>query len=170
LTVSAGPGLTLENTILPQGSTFWHPTGLDLPGDPVVTSCGTWNLSLSLDGTYPQPVSPLVLQPAAEDSTHGVLATVLQVKAHLHLVNPSTGQAFDDSLRLGFGLAGPWSLAAGDSSDPAMGSDLVFPTGPCGKVWILESSPFSHQFVPVSDGCDFCWQTVAPNCSGGACP
>jgi hypothetical protein len=144
---SSGPVVTVRRPDEPSGLTVWQPTAFEMKGAPVVTSCGVWEVSLSLDTTAPQPLSPLVLEPAAGDSTHGFLASVLAVRAHLHLVNLRTGQTFDDPLRLGLGLVGPWSLASPDgTTDPATSSLRVFPDGQCGPVWLLESSALVGQF------------------------
>lgn len=74
----------------------WRVTGLDLAADPVVTSCGVWDVSLRLDATGPQPAL----------STR---AGIFTIKGRLHLANPVTGQVADVPL-----LAG----ALGDEPDP----------------------------------------------------
>jgi hypothetical protein len=64
----------------PRGS--WRVTGLELAADPVVTSCGVWDVSLRLDTTGPQ---------SALSTSAGSFA----VKARLHLANPATGEVAD---------------------------------------------------------------------------
>ncbi len=101
----------------------------------VATPEGTWDAALTLDPDLLQPESPAALEEMPEDPNRGVLAGVLEMKALLRLVNRDTGETFDRSLNLGFGLAGHWALDSTDES-PA-DSDLVFftydgdgPTGP----------------------------------------
>lgn len=70
----------------PSAHPQWRVTGMDLAADSVVTSCGTWNVSLKLDTPGPQPTSP-------------ALPSLLQ--ARLHLANPALGKVADDLLVLG---------------------------------------------------------------------
>jgi len=80
----------------------WRVTGIDLAADPVMTSCGVWDVALRLHPLDPQPASP-------------ALASVLT--GRLHLTNPATGQTADFPL-----LPGSF---ADDSDDPADPPDCL---------------------------------------------
>jgi hypothetical protein len=142
-------------------------TDLSIEGTPVTSSCGTWSVSLSLDPAGPQLESVVVLAVAGGDPTHGLLASVLAVRVRLRLVNLRTGQVFDEVMRIGLGLAGPWSLASSaGATDPAMSNLLPFPEGNCGPVWLLEASNRVKQFWS-GDDCEVCLSTALPASPGG---
>ena len=92
-------------------------TGIHLRGEPVETSCGVWEISLDLDTTESQPISPMALKPGSENPGQGVFSTLLEMKVRLRLTNETTGQEIDEPLVLGLGLSGPWSLAPSDKKN-----------------------------------------------------
>jgi hypothetical protein len=90
---------------------MWQATALEILVEPVATSCGIWDVRLSLDAPESQPLSPMMLTPAAGDPGHGLVAGVVELKTQLHLANPAQGKAVDYPLVLGLGLRGSWRLA-----------------------------------------------------------
>lgn len=119
----------------------WHVAELDEPlvFTPVTTSCGVWDVSLSFDPR--QPSSPLLLKPDPNDPERGHIASVLEMNVHLHLVNQTTGQASDNPLVLGLGVAGPWALEAAEepSNDPLGRAALSVPGSGsgCYPIWTV---------------------------------
>lgn len=100
----------------------WQIIGLNLSLAPVETSCGIWDVSLTLDPTNPQPATPVILTPASDDPGHGIFAGVLEMSTNLLLSNRDTGQIAAANLRLGLNLGGPWTLSSPES---AAGSNLL---------------------------------------------
>ncbi len=131
LTVTNTPRIYAESmeSLRPAGSFAFAPlraTGTDerVIFTPVVTSCGTWDVALSLDEAG-QPDSPLLLDPDSDDAGRGHFASVLKMNTHLHLTHQTTGRTADRALVLGLGLAGSWAFeAAGEASiDPPIEDD-----------------------------------------------
>ena len=83
----------------------WRVTGIDLAADPVMTSCGVWNVALRLHPLDPQPASPAL--------ANGLMG-------RLHLVNPATGQTADFPL-----LPGAFADDPDDPTEPDCLPDWV---------------------------------------------
>ncbi len=135
----------------------WQATAMALPSDPVVSPCGPWDVSVSVNATDAQPVSPLTLTPATEDPGSGLFASVLEIRAHLLLANEITGETMDYPMVLGLDMAGPWRLASADESEdlpPESSNLLLFADGKdhCSPVTVLEAA-------------DDLWPFVAGDCS-----
>jgi hypothetical protein len=138
-------------------------TGIDLGGDPVETSCGIWEISLNLDTTESQPISPMALKPGSDEPGQGVFSTLLEMKVRLHLTNQTTGREIDEPLVLGLGLSGPWSLAPSDKSNrkDLSTSNLRLLHGvheKCFPVWLLQIPENLAQFL--SGNCSFCFKDL----------
>jgi hypothetical protein len=134
-------------------------TGMVLGGEPVETPCGVWEISLGLDTTDLQPMSPMALKPGPDDPAHGVFSTLLEMKVRLHLANQTTGQEIDEPLVLGLGLSGPWSLASSAKSKGKNLSEsnlrlLHSAYEKCFPVWLLQVPENLAQFL--SGNCRFC--------------
>lgn len=132
----------------------WQATVMNLVGEPVMTSCGSWEVSLSLDPDVPQPISSMILKPGAGNPERGLFSTVLEMNLRLHLANEATGQVVDHPLGLGIGLAGSWSLTASEGLREAQGTlDLILQEY-CLPMSLLEYPAYLELYL--SGECRFC--------------
>ena len=150
------PDSSLDDSSLP---VQWQVTGMDLAVDSVVSSCGVWEISLSLDGTGPQPLSSMILMPELDDPGHGLFAGILEMKALLHLANSATEHAFDYPLTFGFSLEGPWRLVTPDEADVlAPGASYLRPftdeQDKCVSGEILADPALLEKYL--AQGCEIC--------------
>jgi hypothetical protein len=145
----------------------WQPRLTAFPSGPVESSCGTWDVSLGLDGTEAQPVSPLLLTADPEDLGRGAFDGSLEMKAILHIANRTTGETVDYPLSLGFELSGPWALTDPDPSDaPGGGSpgisnlDLLSDgENVCIAPWVVTNDP--ELAKQIATNCRMCLRKVA---------
>jgi len=119
---------------------------------PVVTSCGLWDATLTLDPIRLRPVSQ-------KGSRRGVSALILEMKTNLHLANRKTGQTADFALLPGSGPAGRWVLApTGERpnlilADESDDDDDVISFEGCIPAWVYKDPSFT---VIPKDGCEAC--------------
>jgi len=124
----------------------------------VVTSCGTWDVTLTLDPTVAQPESPMVFEEAPPGSDYGMFGGVLEMDSLLHLANRDTGQTAEYRLRLGLGREDPWlappteSAAAVDPSTSAEGQSDCVPLSILGSPDDLK--------IFLAEGCSICGKTI----------
>jgi hypothetical protein len=141
-------------------SLSWQAVAADHTAEPVVTACGTFDTSLRIAGTAAQTASSLLLTPDPQAPDHGTFASSLEMNAVVHLTNRTTGETFDHPLVLGFGLTGPWALAAAPlpgKSNLVLLSDGV---DHCTQVWVSTDDPFLK--VAVVQSCEICLHQDAP--------
>lgn len=150
--------------------------GLRLAGaEPLETPCGLWDTTLTLDPDLPRPASPIAFTEKPGDPGHGLFAAVLEVNTRLHLVHRKTGRTADFPLRLGLGLAGPWTVAPPVAPSTAgrlllladRKDDEVVVFEQCIPAWVLEDP---HFLVVPDEGCKICFvpTDVAPAAGSGA--
>jgi len=139
--------------------------------EPLPSTCGRWDILLTLDPTLPQPVSPFIFEERPDNPERGLFAAVLKMNTNLHLENRETGQTVDIPLLLGLGLAGPWTLASptGSATEKQLllladrEADRLIPYEDCVPAKVLNDPRFD---VELND-CRICLESAVTPTSGG---
>ena len=131
LTSGAGAPPYEENLPSPE-NLQWSPLSFDAIGQSVSTSCGTWDVSLSIDPLDRQIASRLALQQSSSNPGQGFFASVVYVLAHLHIANQGTNESYDYLLQLAIDFDGPWTVTSSGF--------LFLPDGGCVPVTVVSAS------------------------------
>jgi hypothetical protein len=104
--------------------------------EPLMTTCGPWDATMTFTPVGVQPISPNAK--GQKGARHEKLTMNLEVRTSLHLANRATGQTADFMLRRGASPAEPWLFEPTSEADRS--DDQVLTFDGCIPDWVYKDS------------------------------